>query len=38
MRPNFAGGYAREGLTLVRHFLDNLDRFLKGEPLLDRII
>jgi phosphoglycerate dehydrogenase-like enzyme len=36
--PHVAGGYAREGLTLVRHFLDNLDRFLKAEPLLDRII
>ncbi len=36
--PHVAGGHAHEGLTLVRHFLDNLGRFLKGEPLLDRIV
>jgi phosphoglycerate dehydrogenase-like enzyme len=36
--PHVAGGHAEESVTLVRHFLDNLRRFEKGETLLDRVI
>lgn len=36
--PHVAGGHAGEAKTLVRHFLRNLDRFVQGEPLLDRIM
>lgn len=34
--PHIAGGHAGESESLVRHFLDNLRRFLAGEPLLDQ--
>ena len=33
--PHIAGGHAGEGRTLVRHFLNNLERFVRGESLLD---
>jgi phosphoglycerate dehydrogenase-like enzyme len=36
--PHVAGGHAEEALTLVRHFLANLERFTKGDPLLDRVM
>ena len=36
--PHTAGGHANESLTLVRHFLENFDRFQSGSPLLDRIM
>ena len=36
--PHIAGGHAGEAKTLVRHFLANLQRFVKGEPLLDRVM
>lgn len=36
--PHTAGGHAGEGMRLVQHFLDNLDRFLGGRPLLDRVV
>ena len=36
--PHIAGGHAGEAKTLVCHFLQNFDRFLRGEPLLDRIM
>lgn len=36
--PHTAGGHADEACTLVRHFLGNLGRFERGEPLLDRIL
>jgi phosphoglycerate dehydrogenase-like enzyme len=36
--PHSAGGHADEYERLVRHFLDNLDRYLTGQPLLDRIV
>jgi phosphoglycerate dehydrogenase-like enzyme len=36
--PHVAGGHTDESVTLVRHFLDNLRRYEKGEPLLDRVI
>jgi phosphoglycerate dehydrogenase-like enzyme len=36
--PHTAGGHRDESGTLVRHFLGNLQRYLKGEPLKDRII
>lgn len=36
--PHVAGGHTDEAKTLVRHFLANLKRFTKGEPLLDRVI
>ncbi len=36
--PHTAGGHADEFDRLVRHFLDNLRRFERGEPLADRII
>lgn len=35
--PHVAGGHAGEAVHLVRHFLTNLDRFVRGEPLLDRV-
>jgi len=35
--PHVAGGHAGEAVQLVRHFLANLDRFVRGEPLLDRV-
>lgn len=36
--PHVAGGHAGEAKTLVRHFLENFDRFVRGEPLLDRVM
>jgi len=36
--PHVAGGHADEAKTLVRHFLKNLKRFVRGEPLLDRVM
>jgi phosphoglycerate dehydrogenase-like enzyme len=36
--PHTAGGHIGEKERLVRHFLDNLRRFVSGEDLLDRII
>lgn len=36
--PHSAGGHRTEPLRLVRHFLENLRRFEKGEPLEDRVI
>lgn len=36
--PHIAGGHANEAVTLVRHFLKNLHRYLEGSPLLNRII
>jgi phosphoglycerate dehydrogenase-like enzyme len=36
--PHIAGGQPDEAKTLVRHFLANLDRFVRGEPLLDRVM
>jgi phosphoglycerate dehydrogenase-like enzyme len=35
--PHVAGGHADEAGTLVRHFLNNLNRFVRGESLLDRV-
>jgi len=36
--PHTAGGHGDEVGTLVQHFLGNLDRFLRGEPLNDRVM
>ena len=36
--PHTAGGHHDEFERLVRHFLSNLWRFERGEPLLDRIV
>jgi phosphoglycerate dehydrogenase-like enzyme len=36
--PHVAGGHAGETKTLVRHFLKNFERFVRGEPLLDRVM
>ena len=36
--PHVAGGHVDEAKTLVRHFLKNLDRFVRGKPLLDRVM
>ena len=36
--PHTAGGHVDETKTLVCHFLKNLDRFIRGEPLLDRVM
>jgi phosphoglycerate dehydrogenase-like enzyme len=36
--PHIAGGHANESETSIRHFLDNLQRFLHGSPLQDRIM
>jgi phosphoglycerate dehydrogenase-like enzyme len=38
LTPHVAGGHADEAKTLIRHFLKNLDRFVRGEPLLDRVM
>ena len=36
--PHVAGGHVDEAKTLVRHFLKNFDRFIRGEALLDRVM
>lgn len=36
--PHSAGGHRDENERLVRHFLANLRRFERGEPLLNRVI
>lgn len=36
--PHVAGGHSGEAKTLVQHFLKNLDCFVRGEPLLDRVM
>jgi phosphoglycerate dehydrogenase-like enzyme len=36
--PHTAGGHRNESETLVRHFLENFERYLRGFPLNDRII
>jgi phosphoglycerate dehydrogenase-like enzyme len=34
--PHIAGGHPDEVVSLVRHFLENFNRYTKGEPLVDR--
>jgi phosphoglycerate dehydrogenase-like enzyme len=36
--PHIARGHAGEAITLVRHFLRNLEHFTCGQPLLDRVM
>ncbi len=36
--PHTAGGHQNESATLVRHFLENFQRFLADTPLRDRIM
>ena len=36
--PHLAGGHTNETTSLVRHFLANLHRFVRHEPLVDRIM
>jgi phosphoglycerate dehydrogenase-like enzyme len=36
--PHVAGGHRDESVTFVRHFLENLARFERGEPLRDRVM
>jgi phosphoglycerate dehydrogenase-like enzyme len=36
--PHTAGGHPNETATLVQHFLGNLNRFVRGEPLMDRVM
>lgn len=36
--PHIAGGQQNEEEAVARHFLENLKRFEKGEPLRDRVI
>ena len=36
--PHVAGGHRGETAHLVGHFLENLRRFERGEPLLDRVL
>lgn len=36
--PHIAGGQQNEEEAVARHFLDNLKRFEKGEPLVDRVM
>ncbi|WP_309382781.1 D-2-hydroxyacid dehydrogenase [Cerasicoccus frondis] len=36
--PHIAGGHHGEHLTLIRHFIDNLRRFERGEVLVDRVM
>jgi phosphoglycerate dehydrogenase-like enzyme len=38
LTPHSAGGRNTEHLALVEHFLANLDRFERSEPLLDRVL
>jgi phosphoglycerate dehydrogenase-like enzyme len=36
--PHTAGGHVDEFARLARHFVENLDRYVKGEELVDRVI
>ena len=36
--PHVAGGQPHEAKAIVQHFLDNLARFVCGEPLRDRVM
>jgi phosphoglycerate dehydrogenase-like enzyme len=36
--PHVAGGHVDETGSLVRHFLSNLQRFVKGDALVDRVM
>lgn len=36
--PHAAGGTYDEETRLERHFTDNLARYVKGEPLVDRVV
>jgi len=36
--PHVAGGHIDETKTLVRHFLKNFERFVRGDALLDRVM
>jgi phosphoglycerate dehydrogenase-like enzyme len=36
--PHTAGGHANEKERQVRHFLNNLERFQNGEPLINRVL
>jgi len=36
--PHVADGHFEESKTLVHHFLQNFERFDRGEPLLDRVM
>lgn len=36
--PHLAGGHREQDESLVRHFTGNLQRFVSGLPLLDRIV
>ena len=36
--PHIAGGHAGEAKTLVGHFLDNFQRFVHGQALVDRVM
>jgi phosphoglycerate dehydrogenase-like enzyme len=36
--PHIAGGHVDEGRSIVRHFLENLGRFTRGEPLVDQVM
>ena len=38
MTPHVAGGHLNEGETLVRHFLENFQRFVRNEPLDNRVM
>jgi phosphoglycerate dehydrogenase-like enzyme len=38
LTPHTAGGHEDEFKRLVRHFLGNLERFQRGEPLKDRVV
>lgn len=36
--PHVAGGHVAETKTLVRHFLDNFERYVRGGQMLDRVM
>jgi phosphoglycerate dehydrogenase-like enzyme len=36
--PHIAGGHVEEAKTLVRHFLNNFERYIRGEPFIDRVM
>lgn len=36
--PHIAGGYGDESHARTRHFLANFERYLAGEPLVDRVM